>query len=192
MIVEKTEYEEYLRVSQPEFESRWENVKELVSYPHTVVGPISSLEQITYSVTVAADQGREGTDGVTNDDFMPANSEALKTLLAKVETAEERPDNSLHPIFRRLSSDSSSKGRPVVGRKVLAKGRKGVAARPKLEEEVIEITSSDEEEAVPLAPTARLDPGEADVTTINAPGDLISASHADGSRQTQSAEGKMR
>lgn len=34
MAIEKTGYEEYLRVSQPDFDSRWENVQELVSGPN--------------------------------------------------------------------------------------------------------------------------------------------------------------
>ena len=32
MIIEKTSYEEYLRASQPDFDSRWENVQELVRF----------------------------------------------------------------------------------------------------------------------------------------------------------------
>lgn len=31
MIIEKVNYEDYLRTSQPDWDSRWENVKELVS-----------------------------------------------------------------------------------------------------------------------------------------------------------------
>lgn len=31
LVIEKTGYEEYLRVSQPDFDQRWENVQELVS-----------------------------------------------------------------------------------------------------------------------------------------------------------------
>lgn len=30
LLIEKIEYEEYLRKTQPDFDSRWENVQELV------------------------------------------------------------------------------------------------------------------------------------------------------------------
>lgn len=32
LAIKKTEYEEYLRSSQPDYEQRWENVQELVSF----------------------------------------------------------------------------------------------------------------------------------------------------------------
>lgn len=153
MAIEKTGYEEYLRTSQQDFESRWENVKELVSdgsrRPPT--------EQISYSVIVAEEQARESqTDSLLLDDgFIPASSAAVE---AAVELATKRQaeaeDRKVHPMFRRQSSVSSSGSRSasvVPEEKPKKRSRTGVVGsrstkRVKgVKEEVIELVDSDDD-----------------------------------------------
>lgn len=99
MVIEKVNYEDYLRTSQPDWDSRWENVKELVSSPPTFllflhhrvpVWPwLTDLDngnsQISYSVTVAEEQARlSGSEyGIAPEErgFMPANSAAVEAMV---------------------------------------------------------------------------------------------------------------
>ncbi|WWC68615.1 uncharacterized protein I206_102545 [Kwoniella pini CBS 10737] len=137
LVIEKTGYEEYLRTSQPDFDSRWENVQELISY-----SVIVSEEQAR--IANGAPEGGEG--------FMPANSAAVEAIVNKAQVEEKLKSNGkLHPLFRRQSSASDSTRSRSRSASISAptKGK----SRDIIGNGVIEILDSDEE--VDVKPSAR-------------------------------------
>ncbi|KIR97562.1 DNA helicase II/ATP-dependent DNA helicase PcrA [Cryptococcus deuterogattii 2001/935-1] len=161
MIIEKVNYEEYLRTSQPDWDSRWENVKELISY----------------SVTVAEEQARlsESQSGSTLEErgFMPANSAAVEALVNEAyekgkgkevkqerNLKKEKEGKRAYPMFRRRTSgnnisdqecDTSSatsrsrSGSITVNTKSILP-RKGSVRTNETHGGVIELLSSDDED----------------------------------------------
>ncbi|WVQ93444.1 hypothetical protein IAU59_000518 [Kwoniella sp. CBS 9459] len=133
LIVEKTGYEEYLRTSQPDFDSRWENVQELISY----------------SVTVAEEQARLASGESVEEGFLPANSAAVEAIVNQAQLEEKvKVQERLHPMFRRQSSNLSASSDRSRSRSV----SQGVARAKTTEGEdgVIEVLSSDDEAEVPV------------------------------------------
>ncbi|KAK6907367.1 hypothetical protein I203_101361 [Kwoniella mangroviensis CBS 8507] len=154
LVIEKTGYEEYLRASQQDFDSRWENVQELISY----------------SVIVSEEQARLSSGDLPEEGFMPANSAAVEALV-NVAQAEEKTKSEarLHPLFRRQSSASDgrrsrSRSASISVSKVNGKGKNKVVNG---NDGVIEILSSDEED-IDLKPKKSqmngIIKGEAEVT----------------------------
>ncbi|WVW80167.1 hypothetical protein I302_102144 [Kwoniella bestiolae CBS 10118] len=131
LVIEKTGYEEYLRASQQDFDSRWENVQELISY----------------SVIVSEEQARLSAGEIPEEGFLPASSAAVEALV-NVAQAEEKikTEARLHPLFRRQSSTSDgSRSRSRSASVSVSKG-KGKNKAINGEDGVIEILSSDEED----------------------------------------------
>ncbi|KAL0252323.1 hypothetical protein I308_101712 [Cryptococcus tetragattii IND107] len=161
MIIEKVNYEEYLRTSQPDWDSRWENVKELISY----------------SVTVAEEQARlsESKSGSTREErgFMPANSAAVEAMVNEAygkgkgkevkqerNLKKEKEEKRAYPMFRRRTSGNnisdqecdtpsvtsrSRSGSVAVNTKGIVR-RKGSVRTKETHDGVIELLSSDEED----------------------------------------------
>ncbi|WVF65803.1 hypothetical protein IAT40_000540 [Kwoniella sp. CBS 6097] len=126
LIVEKTGYEEYLRTSQPDFDSRGENVQELISY----------------SVTVAEEQARLASGETVEEGFLPANSAAVEAIVNRAQVEEKiKVQERLHPMFRRQSSNLSASSDRSRSRSV----SKGIAKISEGEDGVIEVLSSDDE-----------------------------------------------
>ncbi|RXK35890.1 hypothetical protein M231_06854 [Tremella mesenterica] len=119
VIIQKIGYEEFLRTSQQDFDSRWENVQELISF----------------SVVVAEEQRRSMSE--TDDGFI-----STSTLVnpPEAESPQLIPQR-LHPMFRRMSSGSTTTvdSRPT-------KKRKRTSTRSG-DDGVIELLSSDDESA---------------------------------------------
>ncbi|WVQ79155.1 hypothetical protein IAT38_001251 [Cryptococcus sp. DSM 104549] len=119
LIIEHTGYENYLCSTQPDFDSRWENVKELISY----------------SVIVAEEQTRQvAGDPGDEPGFMPANSATVEAMINRAQAQEqkkEKEEKRLHPMFQRTGSDSSRSqtpaGRSRSASAVPAQGEKGKA-----------------------------------------------------------------
>ncbi|AUB27794.1 DNA helicase II/ATP-dependent DNA helicase PcrA [Cryptococcus neoformans] len=160
MIIEKVNYEDYLRTSQPDWDSRWENVKELISY----------------SVTVAEEQARlSGPEsGIVPEQkgFTLANSAAVEAMMNEAyergkgkEIKQERDmkreeENRVHPMFRRQTSESNTGSQGHVTTSVRNRSRsgsiavdmkriprkKGPVKTNERHDGVIELLSSDEEE----------------------------------------------
>ncbi|AAW42599.2 ATP-dependent DNA helicase pcra, putative [Cryptococcus deneoformans JEC21] len=162
MVIEKVNYEDYLRTSQPDWDSRWENVKELISY----------------SVTVAEEQARlSGSEyGIAPEErgFMPANSAAVEAMVNEAyergkgkevkqdgDTRRVKEEKRVHPMFRRQAS-GSDKGSQGLDTSSAARSRsrsdssavdskriprkKGSVKTNERHDGVIELLSSDEEE----------------------------------------------
>ncbi|KAK8861601.1 hypothetical protein IAR55_002424 [Kwoniella newhampshirensis] len=131
LVIDKTGYEEYLRTSQQDFDSRWENVQELISY----------------SVTVAEEQARQAAGDSIEDGFMPTNSAAVEAIVNRVQAGERETKDQvkLHPMFRRetsgLSDDSRSRSRSAS----VMNGKDKLKVS-EAENGVIEVLSSDEED----------------------------------------------
>ncbi|KIR82250.1 DNA helicase II/ATP-dependent DNA helicase PcrA [Cryptococcus gattii EJB2] len=175
MIIEKVNYEEYLRTSQPDWDSRWENVKELVSPPSSFF--LFLPRRISYSVTVAEEQARlsESKSGSTREErgFMPANSAAVEAMVNEAyqkgkgkevkqerNLKKEKEEKRAYPMFRRRASGnnisdqecdtSSATGRSrsgsiAVNTKSILR-RKGSVRTNETHDGVIELLSSDEED----------------------------------------------
>ncbi|WWD16482.1 hypothetical protein CI109_100908 [Kwoniella shandongensis] len=132
LIIDKTGYEEYLRASQQDFDSRWENVQELISY----------------SVTVAEEQARQAAGDTIEDGFLPANSAAVEAIVNRSQAQEkEKEQVKLHPLFRRntsgLSDDSQSRSR---SRSTSVVNGRGNIKTSEGKNGVIEVLSSDDED----------------------------------------------
>jgi len=151
LAIEKTNYEQYLRASYgPDFDSRWENVQELVG---NIIDFLATTNvQISFCVVVAEEQLREANnENLADPGFIPASSAAAEAAVQlDMKREAEEADRKVHPMFRRTSSSSSIsrsasvavEERPAKKRKVSGgtmKGFKGV------KEEVIEIEDSDDE-----------------------------------------------
>ncbi|WWC87908.1 uncharacterized protein L201_002808 [Kwoniella dendrophila CBS 6074] len=127
LIIEKTGYEEYLRTSQPDFDSRWENVQELISY----------------SVIVAEEQTRISVGDSLDDGFIPANSAAVEAIVNRAQAEHQvKTEARLHPLFRRQSSSSETSR----SRSRSTSVSKGKSKTINGNDGVIEILSSDEED----------------------------------------------
>ncbi|OCF43356.1 DNA helicase II/ATP-dependent DNA helicase PcrA [Kwoniella heveanensis CBS 569] len=130
LIVEKTGYEEYLRTSQPDFDSRWENVQELISY----------------SVTVAEEQARLASGEPVEEGFLPASSAAIEAIVNRAQAEEKvKAQERLHPMFRRQSSSLSASSERSRSRSA----SKGIPKVAEGEDGVIEVLSSDDEAEAP-------------------------------------------
>ncbi|WVN90725.1 uncharacterized protein L203_105967 [Cryptococcus depauperatus CBS 7841] len=135
-IIEKTGYEGYLRISQQDFDSRWENIQEL----------------ITYSVTVAEEHARLSA-GVTFEDsnFQPANCAATAAILnLDQEEHQETGKRKLHSFFKRQSSATSRSVTPIERKSCSGSAVKSERGREEVKvienkNGVIELLSSDEE-----------------------------------------------
>nr|KIR86884.1 DNA helicase II/ATP-dependent DNA helicase PcrA [Cryptococcus tetragattii IND107] len=175
MIIEKVNYEEYLRTSQPDWDSRWENVKELVSPPSSLF--LFLPRRISYSVTVAEEQARlsESKSGSTREErgFMPANSAAVEAMVNEAygkgkgkevkqerNLKKEKEEKRAYPMFRRRTSGNnisdqecdtpsvtsrSRSGSVAVNTKGIVR-RKGSVRTKETHDGVIELLSSDEED----------------------------------------------
>ncbi|WWC60335.1 uncharacterized protein I303_102906 [Kwoniella dejecticola CBS 10117] len=137
LVIEKTGYEEYLRASQQDFDSRWENVQELISY----------------SVIVSEEQARiAGGVQEEDDGFMPANSAAVEAIVNRAQVEEKlKSEGQFHPLFRRQSSagESSRSRSRSASVSLPPKGKVNRTSnsrrRSSKEDGVIEILDSDEE-----------------------------------------------
>ncbi|WRT65721.1 uncharacterized protein IL334_002669 [Kwoniella shivajii] len=128
LIIEKTGYEEYLRASQQDFDSRWENVQELISY----------------SVIVSEEQARLSAGETSEGSFMPANSAAVEAIINRAQVEEKiKSETRLHPLFRRQSSNASGSGRSRSRSTSVSKGKAKTVSG---DDGVIEVLSSDEED----------------------------------------------
>ncbi|KAI9632622.1 P-loop containing nucleoside triphosphate hydrolase protein [Dioszegia hungarica] len=130
MVVDKTDYENYLKTTQQDAEMRLENVKELISF----------------SVTIAEEQQRQANADQDNPSFVPASSAAMEAYVMS-QVKEEKPDLAVRPLFRRRSSSVSTS--VAAGSKAAGKGKtaaKGKGKKGKMrEEDIFEVLSSDEE-----------------------------------------------
>ncbi|WOO80687.1 ATP-dependent DNA helicase srs2 [Vanrija pseudolonga] len=118
LVLEKTRYEDYLRTSHQDFDQRWENVVELINY----------------SVTVAQERERQqalNPDG-TDNDFTPASA-VVDALPVR------KPKLAVHPMFRHNPAES------LRSRSGSEDSKRGQKARVKVEDDVVEILSSDDE-----------------------------------------------
>ncbi|ODN83942.1 DNA helicase II/ATP-dependent DNA helicase PcrA [Cryptococcus wingfieldii CBS 7118] len=137
MAIEKTGYENHLRTSQQDFDSRWENVKELVS-PH-----------ISYSVTVAEEQNRasENRESRNSEDlddigFQRPSTAVVEAVANKAYDEEKaKEEKKLHPMFARSRSRSGS----VSGSRSASVSRKTVKTKEG-EDGVVELLDSEDEE----------------------------------------------
>ncbi|KAL1411641.1 ATP-dependent DNA helicase srs2 [Vanrija albida] len=118
LVLEKTRYEEYLRTSHQDFDQRWENVVELINY----------------SVTVAQEQGRLqalNPDDTVND-FTSASAVAS-------EPPARKPKPAVHPMFRHNPAES------LRSRSASEDSKADRKPKVKVEDDVVEILSSDDE-----------------------------------------------
>lgn len=155
LVIEKTGYEDHLRKTQPDFDSRWENVQELVRRPF----PQQSAQltgQISYSVIVAEEQFRESSGPISDEAFVTA---ASVSTTAAVEAAANQTSKRVHPMFRRTSTNNSTstegldrdhdeekpalQARPRKRRK--ADGTGTANGNGKVKEEPIDIVDSDDD-----------------------------------------------
>jgi len=99
-------------------------------------------------VTVAEEQVRAEHGGLPEDGFMPANSAAIDAIVDRALTSESKPVEQIHPMFRKISSDSVPRSRrtSVLDEDHRASRRREKRSTVKVEDDVVEVLSSDEEE----------------------------------------------
>ncbi|TXT15032.1 uncharacterized protein COLE_01225 [Cutaneotrichosporon oleaginosum] len=124
MALEKLNYEEYLRSTQQDYVERWENVQELISY----------------SVIVAKEQSREAE--LDEEGTRPEGFASAKTFPLDAPSPSHKVEIPVHPMFRRGDSSSRSRSSSSVPD---TNQRKANRPRVKVEDDIIEILSSDEE-----------------------------------------------
>lgn len=69
------------------------------------------MYQISFSVTVAKEQERQATADVDNPTFAPASLAPLAGMSMKRQDSNEGSSRPLHPMFRRMSTSSSTGSR---------------------------------------------------------------------------------
>lgn len=129
-MLEKTRYEDYLRTSHQDFDQRWENVVELVRAPLLT----TLTRKINYSVTVAQERERQqalNPDGMDNE-FTPASA-VVDALPVR------KPKLAVHPMFRHNPAES------LRSRSGSEDSKRDQKPKIKVEDDVVEILSSDDE-----------------------------------------------
>jgi mevalonate pyrophosphate decarboxylase len=108
--------------------------------------------QISYCVVVAEEQAREtdSNDFLPDMGFLPASSAAAEAAVALAARQEaEEAERRLHPMFRsRSASESRSRSASAVVEEQPRKKRRVNGGMKKVEEDVIELLSDSDEEAV--------------------------------------------
>ncbi|WVQ74660.1 hypothetical protein IAR50_004262 [Cryptococcus sp. DSM 104548] len=153
MAIERTGYEDYLRTSQQDFDSRWENVKELISY----------------SVTVAEEQDRAGenrenrsSEDLDDIGFQCPVTAAVEAIANKTYDDEKaKEEKKLHPMFARSKSASGSRSRSAsVNNKKAVRTKEG-------QDGVVELLDSDDEDIKPNEGLASVSEGAKPKMEVN-------------------------
>lgn len=148
LVIEEVRYEEHLRNHDPQsFEQRWENVQELVSS----VSILELTAQINYSVIVAEEhQKQTTTDGEGDEGDRPVGFVSANALpLVENPPSPPAAAKPLHPMFRGGSSSSRSRSTSLAPEN---SHRQSNRTRVKVEDDVIEILSSEDELDAPSPP----------------------------------------
>ncbi|BEI85006.1 hypothetical protein CcaverHIS002_0504070 [Cutaneotrichosporon cavernicola] len=124
--IEKLLYEEYLRSSQQDFDQRWENVQELINY--------SVIVSEEFDKQGEAEDGVAQAEGFVSAKKMPLVGDATSLSLDAAA--------SLHPMFRDGERSSRSRSTSLVPKN---NQRRSGRARVKVEDDIIEVLSSDED-----------------------------------------------
>lgn len=133
LTIEKTHYEEYLR-PQPDFDQRWENVQELVSF---CFSDTRADRQINYSVTVeegkepagVPEGGASVSSGLASEPVFVAASE-VKLPPSKHDEERREAKSMVHPMFKNNKPKRPTRRSPAV----------------KVTDGVVELLDSDEED----------------------------------------------
>jgi hypothetical protein len=182
LIIEKTGYEEHLRKTQSDFDSRWENVQELVSlqlspisfcltdlnktfhpclnlFPHFLFSPSGDLPIPCQDVGSNLCQisysviVAEEQNRETNHEISEESfTPASAAMEAIANQAHKKEDKRLHPMFRRTSTSTSTSTNGLDDEKPRKRRKVGGG----IKEEPIDLVDSDDDLDDDLTTKAKL------------------------------------